>query len=78
MSIVFSLFLMASEPVAAVPVQPGKQSDPNEIVCEKLPAPTGSRLGERKVCKSRAQWEQERFDAKQALELNQTRRSTKG
>jgi hypothetical protein len=78
MLILFPLLLLASEPVAAAPAQPGKQSDPNGIICEKLPAPTGSRLGERKVCKSRADWEQERFDAKQALEINQTRRSTKG
>lgn len=33
--------------------------DPNEVVCEKEEE-TGSRLGAAKVCKTRAQWAEER------------------
>ena len=39
-----------------------KRGDPNEVVCEKTEI-IGSRLGSKKVCKTRAEWaEQRRVD----------------
>ena len=47
--------------------QSGKQRDPNEIVCEKTEI-IGSRLNSKRVCKTRAEWvEQRRLDR---MEIN--------
>lgn len=53
---------------APAPPAPGTQStterDPmDEIVCKKEEATVGSRLGARKVCKTRRKWRDEQRDA---------------
>ena len=49
----------------------------NEVVCERQPI-TGSRLGSRKVCMTRAQWADLRLQDRQEIEKAQTRRGMKG
>jgi hypothetical protein len=71
--IILSVALVMST-AAAVPASTSAPVDPNAKVCRKLPPPVGTRLGARRVCKTQAEWDQERFDAKQALELMQNRR----
>lgn len=31
---------------------------PNEIECRRIPPPPGTRLGQRNICKTRAEWQQ--------------------
>jgi hypothetical protein len=45
--------------------------DPNEKVCESVKV-TGSRLGVRRVCATRAEWAQRRLDDRRAVEQAQT------
>jgi len=48
-------------------------ADPNEVVCEKQEV-TGSRLAHRKVCMTRAQWQDARRQDRAATEKAQTER----
>lgn len=77
--------LLASAPAAA---QTGAATAPtatsqkatdkgNEMVCERQPI-TGSRLGSRKVCMTRAQWADLRLQDRQEIEKVQTSRGMKG
>lgn len=61
-----------SAPVNAKPVE-----NPNEIVCEKQET-TGSRIGARRVCMSRAEWADRKLQDRQELERVQVQRGTKG
>jgi hypothetical protein len=48
----------------ATPSSQATEKDPlDEIVCKKEEATVGSRLGSRKVCKTRRQWRDEKRDA---------------
>lgn len=51
--------------------------NPNEIVCEKQET-TGSRIGARRVCMTRAQWADRKLQDRQELERVQVQRGTKG
>lgn len=57
----------AAPPPPATPALPATQTtekDPlDEIVCRKEEATVGSRLGSRKVCKTRRQWRDEQRNA---------------
>jgi hypothetical protein len=59
-----ALALQAAAPAA----KPAK--DPNRIICEKEEV-IGSRLGARKVCKTAAQWEEDRRLHREQLEKSQ-------
>jgi hypothetical protein len=45
--------------------------NPNQVVCETIPE-TGSRLSHRRVCLTRAQWDERRRTTRQEVERNQT------
>ena len=50
----------ASPPPPATPPASQTSTDTaymNEIVCKKMPPPTGTRLGGRNICLTRAQWQ---------------------
>lgn len=49
-----------------------KASDQNKIICESLPPPTGTRLGGRRVCMTKAQWDRQHHEAADALSRQQT------
>jgi len=51
--------------------------NPNEIVCHKQEV-TGSRLGAKKVCKTRAEWADLQLQDKQELTRVQTQRGNAG
>jgi len=55
--------------------QLGKK-DPNEVVCERQEE-TGSRLGSTRVCKTRAQWAEDRRVTRQEIEQVQVQRGCK-
>ena len=50
-----------------------KVRDPNEVVCERQEE-IGTRLGGQKVCKTRAEWAEERRAARQDIDKVQTQR----
>ena len=50
----------ADDAAAATVQKPG-----DETICKRLPPPTGSRIGDRKVCKPRKDWESSERDAGQ-------------
>jgi invasion protein IalB len=58
----------------AAPAAPqAKNHDPNEVVCEKEEE-TGSRLSSHRVCKTRAEWAEERRLNRADIEKMQTQR----
>jgi hypothetical protein len=48
-------------------------NDPNERVCRNI-AETGSRLSHQRICRTRAQWDEERRTTRQNVERSQTNR----
>ena len=54
-----------------------KVRDPNEVICERQEE-IGSRLGGTKVCKTRAEWAEERRLSRQDIDKVQTQRGTAG
>jgi hypothetical protein len=60
----------AEAPAAVAPITVKTKNDANRIVC-KNDAPTGSRLG-KAVCKTKAEWDEQRARDKQMLLERQT------
>ncbi len=58
-------------PEAGQPTPPAE--DPNEVICKRLEADTGTRLGKRKECRTRKEWAQIAEEAKQNLEKSQSK-----
>ena len=60
-------------PLSIAPaVAEGKvQRDPNEKICQVI-KPTGSRLGGKKICATRAEWEEQKRLDREATEKAQT------
>lgn len=58
-SILIALAAAASQPATDVAeVDQGQ----NTKVCKRFPPPVGTRLGERKICKTKGEWAKERTD----------------
>jgi hypothetical protein len=58
-----------------VALAPGQ--NPDEVVCRTVEPPVGSRLGARRTCATRAQWQElanRRAQARQTLEIAQQQR----
>ena len=69
----------AAEGQTAAPAEPAADpaapaENPDEVVCKKLPAETGTRLGKnRKECHTKREWAQIAEESKQSLEKSQTK-----
>ena len=66
----FALALSATVPISApiaAQTQPKTAYDPNERVCESIPV-LGSRLAKRRICATRAEWEEQRRQDRQAVD----------
>ena len=63
----------SNQPVAEKPAA-GSQ---NEVVCQKLEV-TGTRLGAKRICKTRAQWADQKLQDRQEIEKVQVQRGMKG
>ncbi len=77
--IVVSAILVATAGFAQNPgpvVGTGSTANQTETICRTV-AETGSRLSRTRVCRTRAQWEQERREVRQDIERSQTRRVEK-
>lgn len=53
------------------------RANPDEIICYKQEV-TGSRLGTKRVCKTRAEWADFQLQERQTIENYQTKRGMKG
>jgi hypothetical protein len=56
----------AAQTAGPAPAQP-PQADPNERICETITM-TGSRLGKKRFCASRAEWQEMRLRDRQEVE----------
>ena len=52
-------------------------TDPNAVICRNQ-RETGSMLARTRVCKTRAEWDADRRDNRQAIDRNQATRTTTG
>ena len=59
-----------SATVQAAPAPSAKKSDPNEIVCERIET-IGTRLATKKVCGTRAEWDEKRRLDREAVDSAQ-------
>jgi hypothetical protein len=78
-----SAALIAGPAIAQAPAAPPPANaqttakpagDPNEMICEKQEV-TGSRLGGKRVCMTRAEWADRKLQDRQELERVQVQRS---
>ena len=65
--------LISSPAFAEGTQQQSSKKDPNEVVCERQEE-IGSRLSSVRVCKTRAEWAEERRLTRQDIERAQTQR----
>jgi invasion protein IalB len=56
-----------SAPTAAPPATAASTKDPNRVICERQEE-IGSRLGGKKVCKTAAEWDEERRQQRDTVE----------
>ena len=64
-----------ADPVSSASQAPAASpgSDPDEVVCRMGDPPTGSRLGARRICQTRKEWEQQTKESQTALGTLQTK-----
>ena len=67
LAIVAAIPAMAATPSAAAQQHSSTASDPNEKICESIPV-IGSRLAKKRVCATRAEWEEQRRQDRQAVD----------
>lgn len=74
-----ALLSISSAAFAQAPGEAGQKARPapdqNEIVCEKQGEP-GSRIASKRVCKTRAEWAEERRSNRMDIDKAQTLRGT--
>jgi hypothetical protein len=68
--LVVALALAATAPAETVAAPAANAADPNEKICENI-VPVGSRLAKKRVCATRAEWEERRRLDRQAVEQAQ-------
>jgi hypothetical protein len=57
----------------ATAAETAPENDQNEVICKKLEAETGTRLGKRKECRTRREWDEIAEEAKRNLEESRTK-----
>ena len=68
---------LSSAAAAADPPTGKPPRDPNEVVCERQEV-LGSRLNTKRVCMTRAQWQEQRMQDRMDLDKSQNMRPLKG
>lgn len=68
---------LSSAAAAADPPAGKPPRDPNEVVCERQEV-LGSRLNTKRVCMTRAQWQEQRMQDRMDLDKSQNMRPLKG
>lgn len=72
-----SMPTMAQAPAPAASQQQPVGPNLNEVVCQKQEV-TGSRLGSKRVCKTRAEWADAKLQDRQEISRVQTERGNSG
>jgi hypothetical protein len=54
-------------PAAAPSAAPAAVADPDKVVCRSMDAPTGTRLGTRRECKTQRQWDDARLQTEKEI-----------
>jgi hypothetical protein len=71
-SLLWMLVPLASAPLSPAIAQAAtKAADPNQKICQVI-TPVGSRLATKKVCATRAEWEDKKRQDREATEKAQT------
>lgn len=65
-----ALAIMAPAPAEAVATPAASAANPNEKICESIPE-IGSRLAKKRVCATRAEWDERRRLDREAVEQAQ-------
>jgi hypothetical protein len=73
----FLLTLAAAASATATPPTTVDKGQ-NTRVCKRFPPPVGTRLGERKICKTKAEWDQERAETMMIIGKAQQQRQRVG
>lgn len=47
---------------------PPSSNNPNEVICRNMPAGVGSRLGARRECHTRREWDERRLQDRQEID----------
>jgi hypothetical protein len=68
--VAFTMLLLTA-PSFAEEQQTPKPNDPNEMICKNMQTVAGSRLGMRKECHTRREWDERRADDRQMTERAQ-------
>jgi len=61
----------ASAPAAPTVTAAAPTDDPNEMICKTMAPTTGTRLGARRECQTRHQWDMEQQQAQREVQENQ-------
>lgn len=70
-----ALFSAAADPQAPAAATRGPGTDPNEVVCVNE-GEIGSRVARHRVCRTRAEWDEARRQARNSIERAQNERPT--
>ena len=58
--------------VLAPAAAPGHANDPDRVVCQTGPAPTGTRIGATRECHTQREWDRMREEQRHIVESHQT------
>lgn len=70
-------FAQSDQPAGAPAAESGADRDSSQLICQKQEI-TGSRLGTKRICKTRAQWADFQLQERQQVEKVQVQRGMKG
>lgn len=76
-AIVLTALIGSAAPALADDAKPRPKADPNRLICEDQPV-LGSRLGGKRVCLTRAQWDDKYRQERQMIERSQVNSCQKG
>ena len=65
-----ALAMMSPAPTEAVATSAASSTNPNEKICESIPV-IGSRLAKKRICATRAEWDERRRLDREAVEQAQ-------
>jgi len=76
-AVVFAALIGSATPVLADGAKPRAKADPDKVICEDQPI-LGSRLGGKRICLTRAQWDDKYRQERQMIERSQVNSCQKG
>jgi hypothetical protein len=68
----------AEESTPTPAAAPAQTSDPDRVVCQNGPPPTGSRIGGGRICHTQREWDRMHEEQRHIIETHQTMIGTAG